>query len=405
MKRKQITAAAMAFLMAAAIQAPAYAYGEGPAGKGTEQDGIAYGGPNGTTEEEAAAAASLEDNKMEYGELGALIENYNADYKNASSKVINNVVDLEGARMLKEEASELKDEASDLDLSDQSESTREIYKSYKETAKELRKAAQKITNTDVKDKYLRSLKKAKSQLTMVAQQMMIGYEQAVASQPLINKQVELAEASLSSVQLQAASGMKSQEDILTAEQNLKTAENAAAQFNAKLQSTKQTLQMLTGWSHDAQPEICEIPAPDLSRIAAMNPANDLQAATGASYALYDIRSVAAAGSSARNVKKRNVSQMEQDLASTLQSLYASVIAGRQTYEGAQAELQAAVQDKQAADRKNSMGMMGRQEYLKAEADYLTAVSDEKTAELNLFLAMEKYDWTLKGLDVSGTGGN
>lgn len=402
MKNKRITAAVMAAFMAAAF--PGAAYAEGPSGTQTTQSGIAYGGPSGTTEEDAARAASLEDNKMEYEELGGLIENYNVDYRNAYSQLANATADLGTARDLREEASDLMLEAGELKSDGLNEDTRELYNSYKETAKELRKQAQKITNTELSSAYQRKLRKSKAQLTVMAQQLMVGYNKALASQEPLNKQVELAQAFLDSTRLQAANGMKTQEDVLAAEQTLKQAENGAAQLNAKLQSTRQNLQIVTGWNHDAEPEICPIPEPDTARIAAMNPQNDLQTAIGANYDLYDIRSASAAGSSARGVKKRNVAQAEQDLASTLQSFYASVIAGQQAYEGAETEFEAASQIMAGADRKKAADMMGRLEYLQAESDYLSAKSARESARLDLFSAIEMYDWALKGLVVSG-GGN
>lgn len=406
MKRKQITAAAMAVLMTAAFPGAAYAEA-GPSGIDTTQSGIAYGGPGvGTTDEEAAYAAALEDNKMEYGELGDLIVNYNVDYKNTHSKIVNSTQDLDTARGLREEASSLMLDAGELRSDGMTDETRELYNSYKETAKELRKEAQKITNTELKSSSQRSLRKIKVQLTVTAQQMMIGYHKAASQQELVNKKAELAGAMLESTERQAGLGMKSQEEVLTARQSLKQAENGAAQFDAQLLSIKQNLRILTGWSYDAEPEISPIPASDLTVIDTMNTQNDLQDALGANYELYDLRSASAGGaSSAKSVKKRNVSQMEQDIASTLESLYATVISKKQAYEGAVTAFEAADQLKQAADRKNSMGMMGRLEYLSAEVDYLTAKSAKETADLDLFSAMETYSWAVKGLIVKGGGGN
>lgn len=405
MKRKQIAAAAMAALMTVSFSGAAYA-AVGPSGVDTTQSGIAYGGPAvGTTEEQEAYAAALQDNRMEYDELGDLIVNYNTDYKNLQSQRVNSAQDLGAARDLREEAGSLMLDAGELRSDGLTDETRELYNSYKETAKELRKEAQKITNADLGSSLQRILRKTKVQLTVTTQQMMVEYNQALSQQELTNKRVELAGAALDLTQRQAGLGMKSQEDVLAAQQTLKQEENSAAQFNSQLQSMKQNLQLLTGWSHDAEAEICPIPASDLTRIDTMNPQNDLQAALGANYELYDLRSVSAGGkSSAKSAKKRSVSQMEQDIASTLQSLYHSVIAGKQAYEGALSAFEAAEQNMQAANRKNSMGMMGRMEYLSAEVDYLTAKSEKDMADMALFTTMETYSWAVKGMIISSRGG-
>lgn len=402
MKKNQITATVLAAVLAAGL--PGTVYAAGPSGVETTQSGIAYGGPSGTEEMDAAKAAALEDNRMEYWEIGDLIENYNVTYKNAKSQIVNATQDLGGARALREEAGELMIEAGELRSEGLNETTRLIYDSYKETAKELRKQAQKITNSEMATSAEKELRRAKNQLTYMAQQMMIGYHQALANKELVDKSLELSAAMLDSVNRQAALNMKSRDEVQAAEQTFKQAENSAVTFNAQLQSVRQNLQMVTGWNHDADAEICPVPEPDLTRIGGMNPQNDLQAAIGTNYGLQDIRNASAVGSSSRGVKKRNISQAEQDLASTLQSLYAAVFSKKQSYEGAQAEFEAASQIMQGADLRNSMGMMGRLEYLNAQVAYLTAKSAKDTAALDLFSAMETYDWALKGLIATSEGG-
>ena len=128
-----------------------------------------------------------------------------------------------------------------------------------------------------------------------------------------------------------------------------------------------------------------------------HPENDLRSAIGANYDLQSLKGASASGSSARNVKKRNVAQSEQDVASTLQALYNTVISKRQSYEAALSEYAAAEQKMQAADRKYSLGMMGKLEYLSAQAEFLTSKSNKEVADIELFSAMEKYDWIKKGL--------
>lgn len=402
MKKKQVTATVLAAILAAGL--PGTIYGAGPSGVETTQSGIAYGGPSGTEGMDPEKAAALEDNRMEYWELGDLIENYNVTYKNTKSQIVSASQDLGSARELREEAGELMIEAGELRSEGLDETTRLLYDNYKATAKELRKQAQKITNSEMASSAQKQLRRAKNQLTYMAQQLMIGYHKAYANQDLINKSMELSAAMLDSVNRQAALNMKSRDEVQAAEQTYKQAENSTASFNSQLQSVKQNLQMVTGWNHDANAEICPIPEPDLVRIDGMNPQNDLQAAIGTNYDLQDIRSASATGSSARGVKKRSISQAEQDLASTLQSLYASVISGKQNYEGALAEFEAASQIMQGADLRNSMGMMGRLEYLNAQVAYLTAKSAKDTAALDLFSAMETYDWALKGFVATSEGG-
>ena len=373
-RRKQITAAALAALAAISLTVPAYA-AAGPSGKTTYING---------------AGAGAEDTVLDYNDIDQRIENYNTNYKQLNSTLVNSTQSLDAARELREGASDLMDEAYELRSDGLNETTRELYDSYKETAKELRKQAQKLTNEELGSSYKKTLRQTKSKLVASTQQLMIQYSETIAKQELMNKQIELAQANLDAANRMAAMGMKSVQDIQTAQETLKQAESGAAQLKYGIDNMRQNLLILTGWNHDSAPEIRPVPASDLSRIDQMNPENDLRSLKGAS----------ASGSSARNVKKRNVAQSEQDVASTLQALYNTVISKRQSYEAALSEYAAAEQKMQAADRKYSLGMMGKLEYLSAQAEFLTSKSNKEVADIELFSAMEKYDWAVKGLIMS-----
>lgn len=383
-RRKQITAAALAALAAISLTVPAYA-AAGPSGKTTYING---------------AGAGAEDTVLDYNDIDQRIENYNTNYKQLNSTLVNSTQSLDAARELREGASDLMDEAYELRSDGLNETTRELYDSYKETAKELRKQAQKLTNEELGSSYKKTLRQTKSKLVASTQQLMIQYSETIAKQELMNKQIELAQANLDAANRMAAMGMKSVQDIQTAQETLKQAESGAAQLKYGIDNMRQNLLILTGWNHDSAPEIRPVPASDLSRIDQMNPENDLRSAIGANYDLQSIKGASASGSSARNVKKRNVAQSEQDVASTLQALYNTVISKRQSYEAALSEYAAAEQKMQAADRKYSLGMMGKLEYLSAQAEFLTSKSNKEVADIELFSAMEKYDWAVKGLIMS-----
>lgn len=383
-KRKQIAVTALAALTAISLTVPAYA-AAGPSGQTTYING---------------AGAGAEDTVLDYNDIDNRIANYNVNYKQLNSTLVNSAQSLDAARELREDASELMDEAAELRSDGLNETSRELYNSYKETAKELRKQAQKLTNEELSKSAQKTLRQMKSQLVASTQQLMIQYSETLSKQELMNKQIELAQANLDAANRMAGMGMKSTQDIQSAQETLKQVESGAAQLKYGLDNMRQNLLLLTGWNHDSTPEIRPVPSADLARIDQMNPQNDLSAAVGANYDLQAVKSASATGSSARNVKKRNVTQSQQDVASTLQSLYNTVISKRQSYEAALSEYGAAEQKMQAADRKYSLGMMGKLEYLSAQAEYLTSKSNKEIADIELFSAMEKYDWAVKGLIMS-----
>ena len=264
-RRKQITAAALATLAAISLTVPAYA-AAGPSGKTTYING---------------AGAGAEDTVLDYNDIDQRIENYNTNYKQLNSTLVNSTQSLDAARELREGASDLMDEAYELRSDGLNETTRELYDSYKETAKELRKQAQKLTNEELGSSYKKTLRQTKSKLVASTQQLMIQYSETIAKQELMNKQIELAQANLDAANRMAAMGMKSVQDIQTAQETLKQAESGAAQLKYGIDNMRQNLLILTGWNHDSAPEIRPVPASDLSRIDQMNPENDLRSAIGA----------------------------------------------------------------------------------------------------------------------------
>lgn len=387
MRRKQILAAAMAAFMSVSLP------------------GQCLAGPSGTVAGVTTEPSALEDNYLEYGELEERIANYNTDYRALYYQMIDTAHPSDMARGLAAEANELMEDARDLKSDDMDAETRILYETYKKTAQQLRKQAQKITNSELPSSIEKTLRQNKKRLLKGSQQMMIGYQKALANLELTNKGVELAKAQAEMTERMAALGMKSQDEILAAKESLKNAENGAATLKAGLQNVKQNLLIFTGWEYDAPIEIMPVPTSDLTRIDAMDPQADLQAAIGANYELQQIRGSSATGSVNRGIKKRNISTSEQQLASTLQNMYAAVLSKKQAYEGALAEFQAAEQTMEMNRRKKSLGMIGELEYLAAEASYLTAKSAKITADLELFAEMENYDWAVKGLVVTSAGGN
>ena len=345
----------------------------------------------------------LEDNLLEYREISSRIENYNVTYRNTKSQIVGAALSLDAAREMSAEASELMEEARDLRDDDMDEETRALYESYKDAVQELRKQAQSATNADLPSSLERNLRQAKRNLTKAVENLLIQYQMTEAKAAVAEKNTEMSRAMLESRQRMAGLGMASQEEVLAAQESLLTAESGMQQAKAGLQNMRQNILVLLGWDHDAQITFAPVGSPDLSRLESMDPEADKKAAIGANTDLFSIRSVSASGSSSRAVKKRNVAFTEQTVAAQMERLYAEVQSKKQAYDAACSEFAAAEQTKAAADRQYSLGMMGRLEYLGAELSYLNASASHTSASLELFQAMENYDWAVHGL-ITGSEG-
>lgn len=339
----------------------------------------------------------LNDNVLEYGEISARIENYNVDYRNAKTQILNGVLSLDAAREMSAEASELMEDARDLWDKDMDEEDRALYESYKAAVKELRKQAQEATNADLPSYYERSLRLAKRNLTRLAENYLIGYQSAESQIAVAEKNVEYARAKLESMQRKAELGEASSGDVLAAKETLLGAESSAQQARGGLESVRRSLLVLLGWEQDAAVTFAPIGDPDESRLAAMDLEADKKAAVGANTSLYTIRSTGATGASARASKKRTVALTEQTVASQMEQLYAQVLAKKQAYDAANSQYAAAQQSKAGTDRMYSMGMIGKLDYLGAELSFLNASAAHTGAKLDLFKAMEDYDWAVHGM--------
>lgn len=357
----------------------------------------------GPGQENPVVSGALADNVLEYGEIPDLIGFYNTEVVNAEETATNRE-DLEAAKQLRDEARELSEEARTLKEEGlKANGTQALYDQYKASAKQLRTFASNVEDAAKPSGSAKlQLKQLKASQTMLAQSLMIQYEKLQNEKALADKNAETAAAQYGSAQRKQQLGMLSAAQVTAAEQAMKTAQAEAAAKAGELNDTKYNLCIMTGWNYDSNPEICRVPDPDASRIAAMNPEADLSKAIGNSFSLQETRHASATGRANHRIKSRNIDQGNQSLAVTLRTLYSDVLNAQAIYASKTSEFQAAQTAMNAADQKQAMGMLGTSDYLQEQSNYLSASADYDAARLDFFWAMETYDWAVNGL-VSGSG--
>ena len=77
--------------------------------------------------------------------------------------------------------------------------------------------------------------------------------------------------------------------------------------------------------------------------------------------------------------------------------YQKVIEAQSSYEEAVTNLEVAVKNWNAANTKYQLGSISRMEYLQEETSKVNAEMDVEVKNLQLFDAMENYDWVVKGV--------
>ena len=344
-----------------------------------------------------ATWARLQDNTMEYDELSLLVEEYNPNYQNEQASYNDTKNDDDAAEIRKDaknsaddmydSAEDLRDQAEDLsdqadDLSDQAEAAREAGNvalaaqlqagaaSYMAGYAPLMSAAAMTQNSALKsdisadssyvDSDMRKIQHIKNQKGIVVstQNLFNSYNQLRVNADLIQKNVEVMEAAANAVQTQASIGMATQADVLKAQKNLQSIKSTQTETLSSLETLRQNLCMMTGWSYNAQPEIKEVPQADLAAIDQINLEADRQKALENNYDLqYSRRALnnMQENSTDKKNQERTVKNLEQSISASMTNLYNDIQQKKIAWQLAQAELATEQQSMSATETLMEIG--------------------------------------------------
>ena len=278
--RKRMVPAAVIAVLAAV---PAAAYADEP------KDNVFVAEPGNPYDE--ATWNRIHDNVLEYDEIGILVNEFSPTYKNLretyeDNKNASNDVEkvkeqlMAGSGALIDQANSLSDTASSIRdmLGYQNMVTPDAYASMVYSAELLNYQSEQmllmgdsVTEVTPEMLHVQVVETGRASLISGAQTAMIGYEQLLLSKEQLESSLELLEAVYQSTVTQANVGMATQADVLSAKQNLESAQAGMLTIEANEQNIRQTLCTMLGWAYNASPEIRPVPAADESRIAVMNP--------------------------------------------------------------------------------------------------------------------------------------
>ncbi len=360
----------------------------------------------------------LMDNTMEYRELKDLIHEFNVTVRNNQTSLANSRNEENNEEM----AAELEDEADDLEaraeeLEDlygdmtgmEAQAGQAMYANYIYNAKALKAYAKQLRDQAKGSGLSNALSKLQNEkvemgLVASAQSMMNQYNQMKLQIADLNVQKELAQATYEAVSRKAASGLATEMQVTTAKDAVRTLEvSIAAQQNA-LESVRQNLCVMTGWEYDDSPDIQAIPQVDMEKVLAMDLESDRQQAFNNSYdrRIAAIEYTETASGNEKVSKQRSLEQTEQTVKSSFEGLYDAACQSKSAYESAKTAYDMEKNNMDAADRKYQLGMMSQLEYLQQKAQFSKVETTLEVAELNLFQAMENYEWGKKGLIQSAS---
>ena len=399
MRRKnQILALGLAAVLTAASAVPAFA-GYAPTGPGAEPEPEKY---------DAATLAKLQDNVLEYDELALRVREYNPNISEAWRKYGESKEDYQN--MLTDLESTYDDSMDNIDavlkplkqaekLMPQLKGTVKQMSSLKSGYHSLVQGIRDtVTNWDTSKRNTSQIRQYEKQVISGAQSAMIGYNTIVDNKATLETMVDLYQKQCDMYQRMAALGLVNQTDVISAQTSLIGAKSQLASLQSQEDSVYRTLCLLLGYDPDSGVEIRNLPAFNMSRLDGMNLEADTKKAIGNNYTLIGQRTSAKGETNAQIAARLNtIEEGEQKLTIEMQRLYQDVLDKKAAYEAAMTGYEAAEKSNGAAQRQYQNGLLSEMQYVGTQISYNQKKAAKESAELDLWTAMNAYDWGIEGL--------
>ena len=389
MRRKnQILALGLAAVLTAASAVPAFA-GYAPTGPGAEPEPEKY-------------------DVLEYDELALRVREYNPNISEAWRKYGESKEDYQN--MLTELESTYDDSMDNIDavlkplkqaekLMPQLKGTVKQMSSLKSGYHSLVQGIRDtVTNWDTSKRNTSQIRQYEKQVISGAQSAMIGYNTIVDNKATLETMVDLYQKQCDMYQRMAALGLANQTDVVSAQTSLIGAKSQLASLQSQEDSVYRTLCLLLGYDTDSGVEIRNLPDFDMSRLDGMNLEADTKKAIGNNYTLIGQRTSAKGETNAQIAARLNtIEEGEQKLTIEMQRLYQDVLDKKAAYEAAMTGYEAAEKSNGAAQRQYQNGLLSEMQYVGTQISYNQKKAAKESAELDLWTAMNAYDWGIEGL--------
>ena len=219
--------------------------------------------------------ASLRDNVLEFGELKDLVHEYNptvrsnrSTYKDQKGKDLNAAYD---------------DYMDDIDaIWNNADSDDDVAWA---TARFQVGVLQQQADNNYQDADMEKIQYDQTEAGLVyqAQQLMVTYEQSRYNLENLQSARNLLQSQYEATVARQAAGMATQADVLSALKSVQDQDTAILSAQKSADNVHRSLCLMLGWAVDGQPEIRDVPEPDLNRIASMNPDADMETAIANNY--------------------------------------------------------------------------------------------------------------------------
>ena len=232
--------------------------------------------------------------------------------------------------------------------------------------------------------------------------MMVSLKQSAYNLENLQSTRELLQKQYEAAQAQLSVGMATQTDVLTALKRVQDQDSAILTAQKSQENVHRNLCLMLGWSADAQPEIKEVPQPDLSRIDTLDPNADAQTAIDNNYDVkyYTKKAGNLASQDLIESNQVTLANAKDTAVRSLKTQYNTVLTTRDALNAAKAQLQVTEANLNIAQANLAVGSQTSLQYQSTLNTYTAAKNDVNTKQLQLLLALEAYDWNVKGLTTS-----
>lgn len=345
--------------------------------------------------------ATLSDNNLEYGEIEDLIAEYNATVRSnevalAKFKRDYGRTNTEVSDKYRENAQEI---LNNLDDPDPSDPTYIAKLSSVATARATAQNLLSSADSTLEDANIIRLgyEQAEKTLAQTATTNMISYKSGLVAIDVAKGDLELANIALNTANAKLNAGTGTNIDVLNAKEKVINAQNALTKAISDNNTVLKKLQVMTGWSYNATPNVGDIPDPDVNRV--FDPSADLQKALENNYTLRinEKKLENASADSDKQSLKLTIEDNKKNIATALVVAAQNIASAKESYNYANSFANLQETNLVTANQRFSLGMISK---LELDTQRVTTENAKRALEQSRYAinqAIANYDWALKGL--------
>lgn len=345
--------------------------------------------------------ATLSDNNLEYGEIEDLIAEYNATVRSnevalAKFKRDYGRTNTEVSDKYRENAEEI---LNNLDDPDPSDPTYIAKLSSVATARATAQNLLSSADSTLEDANIIRLgyEQAEKTLAQTATTNMISYKSGQVAIDVAKGNLELANIALNTANAKLNAGTGTNIYVLSAKEKVLNAQNALTKAISDNNTVLKKLQVMTGWSYNATPNVGDIPAPDMNRV--FDPSADLQKALENNYTLRinEKKLENASADSDKQSLKLTIEDNKKNIATALTVAAQNIASAKESYNYANGFANLQETNLATANQRFSLGMISK---LELDTQMVTTENAKRALEQSRYAinqAIVNYDWALKGL--------